>query len=278
MNKKKLVSLGIAAVFLALGATGLLLYLVQHNKPTKVIHTTFGLFFVAVAVFHIINNWSSLVSYVKGKGMAGLNREFLVVSVLALGSVVGAGLMLPPFEFIEEFGEELRGGGRRGQGTRMVFNEIQTNQESTGRSITLQIEKGRDVLIPVIAVWAEDSTGNFLSNVFVPAKMMVVFEGEKGNEEHAIREGEVEPRQLDPAVLPTWSNQSKAATPNWQEATPQDNLIIRSKVPGNTSFTLKVEVSSLGKSEVYSVRIGKEGGIARLQGEGKMLKGFAESD
>ena len=276
MNKKKLVSLGIAAVFLALGTTGMLLYLVQHNKPTKVIHTTFGLFFVAVAVFHIINNWSSLVSYLKGKAGAGLGREFFLVTVLALASVVGAGLMLPPFEFIEEFGEGLRGGGRRNTGERLTFNKVETNKETTGRTITLQLEKDRSVLIPVVAAWAEDSTGNFAGNVFVPAKMMVVFEGEKGNEEHAIREGEVEPKDIDAATLPAWSGKSNGAAPNWPEATPPDNLIIKSTLGVTGPFTLVVEISSLGKSELYRAAIGKDGGMVRLSGEGSMLAGFAE--
>lgn len=276
MNKKKLVSLGVAAVFLALGTTGLLLYLVQHNKPTKVIHTTFGLFFVAVAVFHIINNWSSLVSYVKGKGIAGLNREFLIVTALALFSVIGAGFMLPPFEFIEEFGEELRGGGRRGQGTRITYNQVETNSGVSGRNVTLQLEKGREVLLPVVAVWAEDSTGTYAGTIFAPAKMMVVFEGEKGNEEHAIREGEVEPRAVDATTLPAWSAKSNGASANWQEATPQDNLIIKSSIAVSGPFTLVVEISSLGKNEVYRATIGSDGGIVKLTGEGSMLRGFAE--
>lgn len=276
MNKKKLVSLGVAAVFFALGTTGLLLYLVQHNKPTKVIHTTFGLFFVAVAVFHIINNYTSLLSYVKGKGVGGLNRELLVVMALTLFSLIGAGFMLPPFEFIEEFGEELRSGGRRAQGTRITFNQVETNQGITGRSITVQLEKGREVLIPVVAVWAEDSTGNFAGPVFAPAKMMVVFEGEKGNEEHAIREGEVEPRTVDAASLPAWSAKSNGASANWPEATPPDNLIIKSTLSVSGPFTLVVEISSLGKTEVYRASIGKDGGIVKLTGEGTMLRGFAE--
>ena len=276
MNKKKLVSLGIAAVFLALGTTGMLLYLVQHNKPTKVIHTTFGLFFVSLALFHIVNNWSSLVSYLKGKAGAGLGKEFFLVTILAVVSVVGAGLMLPPFEYIEEFGEELRGGGRRNTGERIVFNQVETNKEITGRAITLHLMKDRSVLIPVVAAWAEDSTGGFAGNIFVPAKMTVVFEGEKGNEAHAIEEGEVEPRPVDAAALPAWSGKSNGATANWPEATPPDNLIIKSSVSVNGPFTLVVEISSLGKSEVYRASVGKGGGIVRLTGEGAMLSGFAE--
>lgn len=276
MNKKKLVSFGVAAIFLALGTTGLLLYLVQHNKPTKVIHTTFGLFFVAVAIFHIVNNWSSLVSYLKDKGVIKLNREFILVILLAAGSVVGAGLMLPPFEFIEEFGEELRSGDRP-RTPKVSFSRIQTNQDLQGASLMIQIEKGREVLIPVVGIWSEDSAGH-VENLFVPARMLQVFKGEEGNEEHAVREGEVEPVELSEAALSTWrSKAGLSAAPNYADVTPREDLMLETKVRDNGPLTVFVEIFSLGKSELYKAKILGDGSGSRLvtvSGEGKMLKGF----
>lgn len=277
MNKKKLVSLGIAAIFLALGTTGLLLYLVQHNKPTKVIHTTFGLFFVAVAMFHIINNWGSLVSYVKDKGIFRLNKETLLVLVLAAGSVVGAGLMLPPFEFIEEFGERLRN-GERPKTTKISFNRIDTNQELHGTAVTIQLEKRGQVLIPVIGIWAEDSAGHVISDLFIPAKMLKVFEGEEGNEEHAIREGEVEPVEITKEALPTWFGKKPGGAPNHADPTPKEDLILESKVKTEGAFAVFVEISSLGKTELYKAELSASGSYSKLNivnGEGKMLRGFA---
>ena len=277
MNKKKLVSLGIAAVFLALGTTGLLLYLVQHNKPTKVIHTTFGLFFVAVAMFHIVNNWGSLVSYVKDKGVFRLNKETLLVLVLAAGSVVGAGLMLPPFEFIEEFGEKLRS-GERPRTPRISFTRIETNQDLSGAAVTIQLEKTGKVLIPVIGVWAEDSAGLVLNNIFVPAKMLEVFEGEKGNEEHAVYEGEVESVELKKEALPKWSSKNTDGAPNHADVTPKEDLILESKVKTQDPVTIYVEISSLGKTELYKAQLKSGGSFSKLQpveGDGTMLRGFA---
>lgn len=276
MNKKKLVSFGVAAVFLALGTTGLLLYLVQHNKPTKVIHTVFGLFFIAVALFHIINNWGSMVSYLKDKGVLKLNKEFILVFVLAAGSVVGAGLMLPPFEFIEEFGEELRSGDRP-RVPKLSFNRIQTNQDVEGTQVTIQLEKDRSVLIPVIGIWAEDSAGR-TENLFIPAKMMKVFAGEEGNEEHAIREGEVEPAEISEEALATWRSKAGSAGPNYADVTPREDLILDTKVRASGPTTVYVEIFSLGKSELYKASLSASGSVGRLEavsGDGKMLKGFA---
>lgn len=278
MNKKKLVSLGIAAVFLALGTTGLLLYLVQHNKPTKVIHTTFGLFFVTVAVFHIINNWGSLVSYLKGKGGIGLAKEFLIVAVLAIGSVIGAGFLLPPFEQIEEFGESLRKGNRP-PAKKISYQVVETNQEAGGTAIKIQIDKSREALLPVIAVWTADSTGQVIDNLFAPAKMMVVFAGEEGNEEHAIREGEIEPNDLAASVIPTW--QSKGISANWSEATPNDSMILQSFTKATDAYTIFVEITSMGKTELYQAAISGPGTIQKFSsvgGEGRMISGFVQAD
>ena len=276
MNKKKLVSFGVAAVFLALGTTGLLLYLVQHNKPTKVIHTVFGLFFVAVAIFHIINNWGSLVSYLKEKGVMRLNREFLFVLVLSAVSVVGAGLLLPPFEWIEEFGEELRSGDRP-KTPKLSYNRIETNGDKDGSPIRIQIEKDRGTLIPVIGIWAEDSSGA-VENLFVPAKMLKVFEGEEGNEEHAVREGEVEPVQLSPEALAIWRSKATGASPNYEDVTPREDLMLDTKVSAKGPVTVYVEIYSLGKSEIYQASLSASGSVGRLEsagGAGTMLKGFA---
>jgi len=278
MNKKKLVSLGIAAAFLALGTTGLLLYLVAHNKPTKVIHTTFGLFFVAVAIFHIINNWGSLVSYLKGRGGLGLAKEFVIVAVLATVSVVGAGLLLPPFEQIEEFGEGLRKGKKQSV-KKMSYQILETNKESGGRSLNLQLDKDKSALLPVIAVWTTDTTGRFIDNIFAPSKMTVVFAGEEGHEEHAIREGEIEDKDLSTEVVPTW--QSTGSASNVAEATPNDPVMIRSFTKATGNFTVNVEISSMGITELYQAKINSAGQISRLsvvRGEGKLLSGFVITD
>jgi len=275
MNKKKIVSLGIAAVFLALGTTGLLLYLVQHNKPTKVIHTTFGLFFVGFAVFHIINNVVSLTSYMKEKGVFRLTREFMLVFTLATASVIGAGLMWPPFEMIEEFGEGLRKGGQKSV-PKISFSKISTGTEGEGERITIMIEKDRAALIPVIGIWTEDSVGTRVEDLFIPSSMLQVFEGEKGNEEHAIREGEVNQIPVGDGVLP--SRQSKGAlASNFDGPTPNENLMIESFTKAPMPFTIKVEVHSLGKTEIYSAVVKDGNTMVKLQpeGEGKMLKVFA---
>ena len=171
MKKKNLISLSVALVFATLGTTGLLLYTVQHNKATTGIHTLFGLLFVAFAILHIINNWSSLVSYMKPR-TGTIQKEFLVVLAIGVVFIVATGLRIPPFGEVEEFGEELRRGGGEGRGGRpTLFAEVKTNESLQGRSLIIYVQKNRDAVLPVMTVWSEDSTGQFIDNLFVPAQL-----------------------------------------------------------------------------------------------------------
>lgn len=277
MNKKKLVSLGIAATFTAIGVTGLLLYLVQHNKPTKVIHTTFGVLFVFVALFHILNNWSSLTSYIRGTVFSKVNKEFLMVVAVTVVLVAGTGFLLPPFTIIEEIGEHLREGERK-RTERISFSRIETNQGEQGKAIILQLQKTDAVLLPAIAVWAEDSAGNFIDNIFVPAKMLAVYEDEAGNEAHAIEEGEVEEMDLSPEALKTWRFRSIDPDANWPEATPNENLVIQSVTKAKGPFQVYVEITDIGKSELYVASVSGGGSVAALKPVegGLMLSGFVQ--
>src|SRR5215216_5981102 len=106
MKKKNIISLSVALAFLTLSITGLLLYLVKHNKTTTVIHVVFGLLFLVFAIFHIINNWSSLVGYTTGRPR--IKKEFLWSFAFIGAFLVGSYFLLPPFKQIEEFGSTVR--------------------------------------------------------------------------------------------------------------------------------------------------------------------------
>jgi len=62
MKKKNIISLSVAFAFLALSITGILLYVKQKAHAVEMTHTIFGLIFVSFAVFHIVNNWSSITA------------------------------------------------------------------------------------------------------------------------------------------------------------------------------------------------------------------------
>lgn len=271
MKNKNFVSLSLSLTFLTLSVTGLLLYLVKHNKETTSIHVVFGLLFLSFAVFHISNNWSSLIGYAKSRTGGSIQKE-LLLSVLIVGIfLAGTWLRIPPFGEIEELGEEIRNGdGERKRQTRVTFNEIETNQDNTGKLINLIIQREKSAVLPVIAIWVEDSTRTFVENLFVPSKTLSV---EEDNIEEAIREGEVEEKLLDASLLPTWDTRAKSKNPNYENATPVDNFILKTKTSATGVYSIFIEINSRGSSEVYEALVdtSKEKAFTFKSKDGKFL-------
>jgi hypothetical protein len=109
MKSKNLVSLSVAAVFAVLSTTGLLIYFGQGNHFVEHTHAWFGVLFFSAAVFHIINNWSSLVGYSKDRKSGGIKLELIVpIAVVAL-FVAGTAFDWPVFKSLANAGKEAFG-------------------------------------------------------------------------------------------------------------------------------------------------------------------------
>lgn len=271
MKNKNFVSLSLSLAFLALSVTGLLLYLVKHNKETTSIHVVFGLLFLSFAVFHISNNWSSLISYAKSRTGGSLQKELLLSITIVGIFLAGTWLGIPPFSEVEELGEEIRNGdGERKRETRVTFNEIETNQDNTGKLINLILQKDKSTVLPVIAIWVEDSTHTFVENLFVPSKTLST---EEKDIQEAIREGEVEEKLFDASLLPTWSGRAKSKNPNYENATPVDNFILKTKTSASGVYSIFIEINTAGGSEIYEalVSTNKETAITFKSKDGKFL-------
>ena len=245
-----------ALAFLSLSVTGLLLYLVKHNKTTTSIHVVFGLLILVFAVLHILNNWSSLVSYTKSRSTGSIQKEFIVSFAVAGIFLVGTWTNLPPFGEIEPLGGKIRnlGGGDRKREARITFNEIETNPEKSGSGLTIILQKNKEAMLPVIAVWAEDSAHTFVENLFVPAKTLSVENGEEDIQE-AIREGEVEEKKFEAALLPMWSSKTKDQKPNYEKPTPKDDFILKTKVTLRGIYSVFVEIRVNDKVEIYQANV-----------------------
>ncbi|MBO0938381.1 DUF4405 domain-containing protein [Fibrella sp. HMF5335] len=114
MKSKNLVSLSVAAVFTVLAITGLLIYFGQGSHVVEHTHAWFGVLFVAAAVFHIVNNWSSIKGYSTDKKTGGIRRELIVASVVALLFLGGIAADLPGFKALPNGGKALFGKKRPG--------------------------------------------------------------------------------------------------------------------------------------------------------------------
>ena len=110
MKSKHFVSLSVSVVFAVLATTGLLIYFGQGNHVIDHTHAWFGILFVTAAVFHIINNWASIVGYTKNRRTGSIQKEFVVPALVAVVFAAGIGFDLPVFSKLANAGKELMRG------------------------------------------------------------------------------------------------------------------------------------------------------------------------
>lgn len=107
MKSKNLVSLSVSVVFFVLATTGLLIYFGQGNHVIDHTHAWFGILFFVAAVFHIVNNWSSITAYTKNRRTGSIQKEFILPAVIAVVFAAGIGFDLPVFSKLANFGKGL---------------------------------------------------------------------------------------------------------------------------------------------------------------------------
>jgi hypothetical protein len=263
MKSKNFISLCISMAFVALSVTGLLLYFAQKSQPVEMIHSLLGIVFVAFAIFHIINNWSSWTSYVSEKGTKKVKKEFVISLIIMLILVAGTAADLPPFEEMARAGKSLFGGNKM-RAPRTVFEVVSTNQEDSGRAFRIYFEKDQDVLLPVVAIWCEDTTGTLLENLFVPSTYEVP-EEEGEDLDEVIEEGELESKTLDLTMLPTFNSHSSDKKTNYALSTPVDNFILRSKLSHRGSMKIFIEVRFADKNLLYSTTVTSSQASAKFE-------------
>lgn len=266
MKKKNLISLFVAGIFLTLGISGLLMYFAFRDPGVKTTHILFGLLFIGIAVFHIINNWSSLVGYTKQRSSGKIQKEFLVsAGVVGLVSL-GTALNFEPLAELAHFGEEI-GRGERKSLPHLTFEEITTNAQVNGTALDIFLQKSPDVVLPNIAIWVEDTTGTFVENLFVPAQEIKLLEAGE-DVRHILEEGEFENEKLDPKHLVTWNTKATTKNSTYDQATPTENFILHTHTTATEPFQIYVEINNGGKNEVYHALVNaKQGEIFKLKSE-----------
>lgn len=264
MKRKNIISLSVAFAFLSLSITGILLYIKQKAHAVEITHTIFGLIFVGFAVFHIINNWSSIMGYSKEKKSGKFQKEF-TIAALVFG-VVLIGTVTEVLEPVAEAGRMLAP-KRPPRAEKLSFEEVKTNQDLQGANLRVLVEKNKDTELPVLAIWVENADRKFVENLFVPAK-----EAKMPESEEEAREGHFDIADFKPESLPTWKGKATTKTSLSEKETPHENLVLNTKTSSKGTFYVMLEVKSKDKIEVYEAKIDETtGGIAKLKSTANSL-------
>jgi hypothetical protein len=262
MKQKNLVSLSVAFAFLALSITGILLYIKQKAHAVEITHTIFGLVFVGFAVFHIINNWSSITGYSKERSAGKFKKEFIVAGLAF--AVILAGAATELLEPVAEAGRIFA--PKRERPERLVFEEVKTNQDLQGTALRILVETNRETELPIVAAWVEDSARGFVGNLFVPTQILVMPESEE-----EAREGHFDHAPFKAEELPVFVKKATDKNANSPKETPRESFMINTKTIAKGSFFVVLEVKSKDKTELYEGQISD--GIAKLKANsGSLLK------
>ena len=264
MKNRNLVSLSVTFGFLSIGITGILMYFGARGGITT-IHVIFGLIFVVVAIFHVVNNWNSLKLYTRDKKIGGIRKEFILVSVVLLLVLIGSAVNLGPFSAVahagEEFGREERGEREEGHFSRNnSFENVKTNEAFNGTDLQFIIQKSNEAAAPLMAIWVSDSTGRFVENLFVPSRVNLI--SEKSENIHEDRfEGRLQTTDLNPELLTEWFASSGGIKPNFEGATPAGNFFLNTKTTAAKKFSVILEVNNDGVKEIYRADVDLSKGI-----------------
>ena len=140
------------------------MWLKQKSHEIEMTHTIFGLLFLSIAVFHIVNNWGSLKAYSKDKTTGSIKKELLYSSILVLTILVLA--YTEVLEPIAEFGRRFA----KPQGPKppaaISFKEATTLDSISGQSVTLILQKTEEAMNGQLTVAIADTSGNILSTLY----------------------------------------------------------------------------------------------------------------
>jgi len=138
--------------------TGILSYFKDYSRITATLHTVFGLLFSIGALFHLTNNFRPIKNYSKGKLI------FVIFSIAAL-FFSGAYFQTEPFISFMDFGAKLKATGKKELNlSAYEIVEMDLNKEV---QLTIDLLRSEHYWHPQMAVWVEDTLGNYVETIFV---------------------------------------------------------------------------------------------------------------
>ena len=261
MKYRKIVSLSIAFSFVVLSVTGFLSYFYDYSRVLATVHTVFGLLLTFGVICHLSNNWKPLKSYSEGKIL------FLVL-VGGLAFLTAAYFQVRPLQDFMDSGARSKAGNKKSI-SHSNYDYVAMN---LGKDIELSIDllRGEHYWHPQMAVWVEDTLGNYLESLYVSkATAQGLFFGGRNKENFKefdqSQQTNTDYRRVN--ALPVWSHKRGRlyedgwVVPTREEPLPDaitgatfvDNFVLNSSVDYINRFVVMVEINvAFDDNEFYS--------------------------
>lgn len=258
---RKIISLSIAMSFIILLVTGILSFFSEYTRQVATIHTIFGMVFALGAMLHIGNNIRPLKRYTKG-----------LLPLMILGCIFlffsSAYLEIAPIKKFMNWGAKSKVKNGKAQSTTYEIFELEMNNDV---QLSIDLLRAEHFWHPQIAIWTEDTLGNFLQTLYVTkATAKGLFFGGRSKENFKTFDtqknvNQSNYRRVD--ALPVWSHSrgiqyedgmyvptKESPLPDGiSGATPIDNFKLYTSTNSNQKFTVKLEINvAFDDNEFYS--------------------------
>lgn len=237
--------------FLILSLSGILMYLIPFKKKIASLHTFFSLLFLIGIIFHIVNNKRPLLNYISGKRQNVLVKfQFIIILFLFMLIVFGVYRNNVVLNYVYDWGNAFRNQQRGITEEIIDYQIIESEKNVKGPKIRVEVKKGEFFKYPLLAIWVEDSVGNYIETKYV-SKQIASSIFDQRNESTGLWEPEIIRR---PEALPYWSHQRGIVASDGlyvplnkpsdldgvTGATPTSNFIINSNVTKHQSDSFKI--------------------------------------
>lgn len=250
--KRKIASLLMMLSFVVLCISGILSYFTEYTRGIASVHTVFGMIFMLIAIIHMSNNFKPIKAYLK------------TWHILPLFALIGALVYFSssesyPINRLMEYGA--RSKAKMGQKVDSSgYAEINMNLDNAGL-LNFELKRGKHFWHPQIAIWTEDTLGNYLQTLYVTkATAKGIFSGGRTKDNFKLLDGEHNSssdayRRVN--ALPIWSHKRGVRyadgqyVPSYNNplpdaitgATPLDNFRLKTSVNHLQAFVVKLEIN-----------------------------------
>lgn len=262
MEFRKIISLSIALSFVVLAITGIISFFFDYSRITASLHTIFGFIFLIGVLFHFANNVKAFRKYLRSPIALVICSAIVIVFSSAYWQ-------WQPVEQLMDWGTKQKmTNGKVEANHQIEYYEMNTDN---GLKISVDLLRAKHYWHPQIAIWIEDTLGNYQQTLFVTkATAKGLFFGGRSKENYKTFDAEKvgqnrNYRQVN--ALPVWSHQRNILADNGNYAptkehplvdaiigaTPVDNFVLETSIERLERFILKLEINvAFDDNEFYS--------------------------
>ena len=167
--------LATVCVFMTLGViivTSVLMFFKGYSNKVALVHTVVGLSFLALAVWHLFNNFKAIKSYLSPSSFLSSSKygySPVVALAFSIGLLVFSIIEIQPFKRFHQWGLSMRlsDQSEASQASTLSYDIIENSTPGMGREIKIDFKKGSNFHWPQYAIWVEKPDGSFVQPLYV---------------------------------------------------------------------------------------------------------------